>query len=169
VTPGKTALLMNSAGKGKVAVCVGHPESTPGMRWMVPRMARMVAGRKPISYPAEVVRPGRETREILFDKQRAGEEQKLFWQLVGDDSEEKASALRELVQMRSRPALRWAEGLLRDNDPGVRRLAAEVLAEAEYTPAIDDLQGAVRVEGDEDLREALQENLEALEKIVAVR
>ena len=169
VTPGKTALLMNAAGKGKVAACVGHPESTPGMRWMVPRMARLVAGRKPVLYPAEVVRPDRETREILVDEQWAGEEQRLFWQLVGDNPEEKVAALRTLVQMRSRPALRWAEGLLRDSDPGVRRLAAEVLAEAEYTPAIDDLEVAVRVERDEDLREALQEDLEALEKIVAVR
>jgi len=169
VTPGKTALLMNAAGKGKVAVSVGHPEATPGMRWMVPRMARIVAGRKPIPYLAEVVRPDREIREVLVDEQWAGEEQRLFWQLVGDDSEEKTAALRRLVQMRSRPALRWAEGLLRDNDPGVRLLAAEVLAEAEYTPAIDDLQVAVRVERDEDLREALQENLESLEKIVAVR
>ena len=63
----------------------------------------------------------------------------------------------------------WAEGLLRDSDPGVRRLAAEILVEAEYTPAIDDLEAAVRVERGEDLREALQEDLEALEKIVAVR
>jgi glutamine amidotransferase-like uncharacterized protein len=169
VTPGKTALLMNAAGKGKVAVCVGHPESTPGMRWMVPRMARMVAGRRPISYPGEVVRPDRETSEILVDDQWAGEERRLFWQLVGEDPEEKTAALRRLVQMRSRSALRWAEGLLRDNDPAVRLLAAEVLAEAEYTPAIDDLEAAVRVERDEDLRGALKENLEALEKIVAAR
>jgi len=169
VTPGKTAMLMNAAGKGKVAVCVGHPESTPGMRWIVPRMARMVAGRMPISYTAEVVRPDRETREILVDEQWADEERRLFWQLVGDDTEEKAAALRRLVQMRSRPALRWAEGLLRDNDPAVRLLAAEVLVEAEYTPALDDLEAAVRVEGNEHLREALKENLETLEKIVAAR
>jgi len=167
VTPGKTALLMNAAGKGKVIACVGHPEATPGMRWMVPRMARMVAGVKPVSYPKQVVRPQRETRQILFDEKRVREEQKLFWLLVGDDPTEKSRALRTLVQMRSRSALRWAEGLLRDDDPEVRRLAAEVLAEAEYTPAIDDLSTAIRVEPDAALRTALQEYLDTLERIVA--
>ncbi|MCD4748649.1 MAG: hypothetical protein K8R59_04670 [Thermoanaerobaculales bacterium] len=166
VTPGKTALLVNDAGKGKVGVCVGHPEATPGMRWVIPRMVRMVADRKLVSYPSQVIRPHRESREILFDTERASEEQKLFWQLVGDDPEEKMKALRTLVQMRSRPALRWAEGLLRDDDPGVRRLAGAVLEEAEYTPAIDDLGAAVRLEQDEILREALRKNLEGLEGIV---
>ena len=167
VTPGKTALLVNDAGEGKVSACVGHPESTPGMRWMIPRMARMVANRPLVGYSPQVVRPSRETREILFDSDRSSEERKLFWQLVGDDPEEKMNALRALVQMRSRPALRWAEGLLRDDDPRVRRLAGSVLEEAEYTPAIDDLSAAVGSELDDVLRESLQGNLDALKRIVA--
>ena len=169
VTPGTTALLVNDAGKGKVSVCVGHPESTPGMRWMIPRMARMVANRPLVGYSEEVVRPSRDTREILFDAERSSEEQKLFWKLVGDVPEEKMNALRALVEMRSRPALRWAEGLLRDDDPRVRRLAGSVLEEAEYTPAIDDLIAAVRLEPDDGLRESLQGNLDALERIVVER
>lgn len=166
VTPGKTALLVNDAGEGRVSACVGHPESTPGMRWMIPRMARMVANQRPAGYSPQVVRPSRETREILFDAERSDEERTLFWELVGDDPEKKISALRALVEMRSRPALRWAEGLLRDDDPGVRRLAGAVLEEAEYTPAIDDLSAAVQAEKDDALREALQGNLDVLVKIV---
>lgn len=166
ITPGKTALLMNQAGKGKVAACVGHPEATPGMRWMIPRMVRMVAGERLVSYPSHVVRPLRETREILFDADRASAERALFWQLVDNDPEEKLRALRALVDMRSRPALRWAQGLLRDDDPRVRRLAGAVLQEAEYTPAIDDLSAAILMEQDEILRKALQKNLELLTKII---
>ncbi len=90
----------------------------------------------------------------------------MFWQLVGDESDEKLKALSTLVQMRSRPALRWAQGLLRDDDSGVRWLAGAVLEEAEYTPAIDDLIAAVQVEPDESVRKALAKNLETLEGIV---
>ncbi len=169
VTPGKTALLINQAGKGKAAACVGHPEATPGMRWLIPRMARMVADRRLVSYPSHVVRPLRDTREILFDSDRASEERALFWQLVGDNPEEKLTALKALVEIRSRPALRWAQGLLRDDDPRVRRLAGAVLEEAEYTPAIDDLSAAVLMEQDEILRNALQKNLEMLTRLSGQR
>ena len=166
VTPQKTALLCNQAGKGRVFVSSGHPEATPGMRWMVPRMVRWVSGRKLIPYSEQVVRITRDSTEILFDTDRGKLEKKLFWKLVGNDSAEKISALKELVNLRSRPALRWAIGLLRDNDKDVRCFAAQVLAEAEYTPSIDDLKVAIKLEQDKVVKKKLKKYLSQLEQIV---
>ncbi|MEN8152711.1 MAG: BPL-N domain-containing protein [Acidobacteriota bacterium] len=166
VTPGKTALLLNKAGKGKVFVVTGHPESTPGMRWMVPRMVRVVADRKLISYPKTVVRPERESKPILFNKKRIKREKTLFWKLVGDSKNEKINSLKELIEMRSRPGLRWAIGLLRDNSPEVRSFAAKVLAEAEYTPSIKDLKIAEKTEKDPDCLKELKKSLSHLSGII---
>ena len=166
ITPGKTALLHNAAGNGMVFACVGHPESTPGMRWMVPRMVRFVAKRQIINYADMVTRPERDTTAILFEKDIIKLEKKLFWSLVGKNPEEKIAALSKLVQLRSRPALRWAIGLLRDDDPDVRSYAANVLAEAEYTPAINDLRVAIKLEQDNNNKFELKKCLDHLMKII---
>ncbi len=166
VTPGKTALLANEAGKGRVFVSAGHPEATPGMRWMVPRMVRWVAGRKIVPYPDQVVRTKRDTAEILFTAERIKLEKQLFWKLVDNNPAEKIAALKKLIALRSRPALRWAIGLLRDTEKDVRLAAAKVLADSEYTPAIDDLKIAIQVEKDKEAKNGLINCLSKLEKIV---
>ncbi|MCK5879833.1 MAG: hypothetical protein KAH24_08630 [Holophagae bacterium] len=166
VTPGKTALLLNRAGNGNVFIIIGHPESTPGMRWMVPRMVRIVAGRELVSYPETVVRPDRESRAILFDKAQVSEENRLFWKLFSDSAGEKIAAMDALVAMRSRPALRWSIGMLRDANPEVRAHAAEILAEAEYTPCLNDLAVAIRFEKDSKCRAAMKDGFQKLSAII---
>ncbi len=168
ITPGKTALLLNSAGKGKVFVVIGHPEATPGMRWMVPRMVRTVTNSKIISYPKTVVRPERETKAILFDKERTKLEKQLFWKLVGENSAEQINALHKLIEMRSRPALRWAIGLLRDKDKNVIIEAAKTLQEAEYTPSIGDLEIAYKNETDKKVKKVLKQAINHLKSIINV-
>jgi hypothetical protein len=166
ITPGKTALLLNNAGKGKVFVVVGHPEATPGMRWMVPRMVRIVTNSKLIKYPETVVRPERETKAILFDQKRTKLEKQLFWKLVGENPSEQINALRKLVEMRSRPALRWAIGLLRDKDKKVVIEAAKILQEAEYTPSIGDLEIAYRNATDKKVKKVLKQAVNHLKTII---
>lgn len=166
VTPGKTALLFNKAGLGKVFVVIGHPEATPGMRWMIPRMVRVVTNRRLIKYPKSVVRPERETKSILFNEENIKFEKEMFWKLVGDSEKDKISALKKLVALRSRPALRWAIGLLRDKSINVKMAAAYVLAEAEYTPSIGDLRVAMKIEKNKECKKVLKKCLNNLEKIV---
>ncbi|MEN8222113.1 MAG: BPL-N domain-containing protein [Acidobacteriota bacterium] len=166
ITPGKTALLLNKAGKGKVFVIAGHPESTPGMQWIVPRMVRVVANRKIVTYPKTVVRPERYSGAILFDSKKIKREKSLFWKLTGNSAEEKIDALTELVEMRSRPALRWAIGLLRDDNPEVRMFAVQVLAEADYTPAINDIEIAVKYEKNGNCLKEMKISLNHLNEII---
>ena len=85
---------------------------------------------------------------------------------MDNDPAGKIAALKKLIALRSRPALRWAIGLLRDTDKNVRFAAAKVLAGSEYTPAIDDWKVAVQLEKDKEARNRLTEYLKKLEKIV---
>ena len=127
---------------------------------------RIVSNRKAVSYPETVVRPKRESNSILFDRENSKKEKKFFWRLIGDSETEKIESLKELIKMRSRPALRWAIGLLRDSSPNVRSLAAQVLSEAEYTPAIRDIKTALKTEKDPGCLKELKKGLSRLKQIV---
>jgi hypothetical protein len=164
MTPGKTFLLCEEAGAGRVFASAGHPESTVGMRWMVPRMVRWVARRELVAYPANVVRPGLGTGEIMHSDEL---ETELFWKLFDDDPEVRMGAVRDLREQRYRNGFRWAAGMIRDASPEVRAFAAEVLAEAEYTAAINNLEAVIDEETDNACRMRMQKALAELKAMVA--
>ncbi len=157
VTPGKTFMLYEKIGNGYVFVSAGHPESTPGMRWMVPRMARFVYNQQIISYPEKWIRPEINDSAIMFTADLKRYEKKLFWQLLNDTAEIQIKAMNELHSLRSRPAVRWMIGLLRDDDPQVRKQAAYILEQTEYTYALPDVLSALKVEKNQEVRKQLQE------------
>ncbi|MBD3178318.1 MAG: hypothetical protein GF417_01220 [Candidatus Latescibacteria bacterium] len=159
MTPGKIFLAGQEVGRGRVFACAGHPESTTGMRWLVPRMARWAAGEKMVEYGSNVVRPEVGEREIMHDDAL---EKELFWNLFADSPSVRISAMQTLVQLRHRNGFRWAVGMLRDPDPGVRAEAAGVLAEAEYTVALEDLEVALRKETDRACRSVMKDCLKRL-------
>ncbi len=165
MTPGKPYLIASRPGKGRAFLSVGHPESTPGMRWIVPRMVRWVTEKEMIPYPAEVVRPGRDHHSIVFDAAYRSRQKKLFWQLFDEDPAKRLAAMNELHDMRSRPAVRWTMGMLRDEDNRVRYRAAELLAEDEYTAALPDLRQALANERDKTVKATLDSCLKKLEAI----
>lgn len=157
LSPGKTFILHEKVGKGQLFLMAGHPESTPGLRWMVPRMARFVAGVELISYKDKWVRPELNDSAIVFVSELSAYEKSNFWVLCNGSSDEKIKAMTHLYKMRSRPAVRWNIGLLRDDLPEVRAYAAELLMWTEYTDAIIDLEVASQQERDENVKEKLQE------------
>jgi len=163
MTPGKIFLAGQEVGKGRVYACSGHPESTSGMRWLVPRMVRWVAGEEPASYGSNVVRPEIGKREIMHDD---AVEKELFWNLFDDNPKVRINALVTLVQLRHRNGFRWAVGMLRDRDPEVRFRAAQVLAGAEYTAALDDLEVAIERETNVRCREVMEESASKLRGMI---
>ena len=162
ITPGNTFLFKENLGKGKIIAIAGHPESTPGMRWIVPRMARFVTDAKIVSYDSFFVRPEINDKAILFDKALRKIEKKLFWQLLNDTAELQIAAMNELNSYRSRPAVRWTIGLLRDEDAKVRERAAYLLKETEYSFALPDLKVALIIETDEAVKKQLKETIDLL-------
>ena len=51
----KTFLLIDEYGKGTVILVSGHPEATPGLRWILSRLARIAGKRDIIHYPERFV------------------------------------------------------------------------------------------------------------------
>ena len=166
VTPGKPAFFTASYGEGKAIASVGHPEATPGMRWIVPRMARYVANRKLISYTNQVVRPEIYTKEVLYTPDVIKFEKKNFWQLFSDNDQAVIEAIDNMHSIYSRPSIRWSIGLLRHASPIVRQHAAQYLLETEYTDALPDLKAAYLQEQDATTKKVLEKVLDELMEIV---
>jgi len=162
ITPGKSFLLGEKVGKGRAIIVAGHPEATPGMRWMVPRMARWAANKKIVSYNSKWVRPEINRTEIFFKPGLVKKEKEMFWRLTSNSAEDKINAMQSLFEMRSRPAVRWNLGMLRDSNLKVRTKAALLLKETEYTAAVPDLKSALEIETDSLAKAAIKDAISFL-------
>ncbi|MEW5765551.1 MAG: BPL-N domain-containing protein, partial [Acidobacteriota bacterium] len=162
MTPGRPLLLTAESGRGRVFLSVGHPEATPGLRWIVPRAVRWAARRRPAPYAPTVVRPGLVGGEILFDAARRASESACQQALMYGSAGERAEAVRNLAAMRSWDGPLWIRGLLRDADPEVRLSAARTLLDLEWTAAEPDLKAAATSEKDAETKAALMDCLERL-------
>ena len=165
LTPGKLFIYTKKIGKGHIFAIGGHAESTPGIRWMIPRMARWGSDQKIGAYNYQWVRPEINDKEILFDTPTKKLEKKLWWHLLDKDAKVQTGAMDSLYALRSRPFVRWSIGLLRDSQAEVRTKAAQVLAQTEYTHAIPDIQTALDLEKDENAKKAIKKALDYLNVI----
>ncbi len=165
MTNNRPFIIINKVGKGQTASFVGHPESTPGMRWMIPRIVRILTGKKIVTYPSNVVRPDIYTQEILFTKDRLAQQRQAYDALI-KSKEEKMKAMQELVEMSAWSAKKYIPPMVRDSDFEVRLLAAKLTVSLERTDAIKDLEAAVYAEKNEDQKRQLQEQLNALKNIL---
>jgi len=157
--PGTTFLLKADRGKGKVVLCAGHPESTPGIRWLIPKAARWTAQQKKIDYLPSFLKVDKFSTEILFDKDWLKRESILLKKLVAKNKGEKLSAMKELSAMGSRKFPRWLTGQLRDDDPRVRKLTTKMVLDLDYLPAYNDLKQALADEKNVDLKQLLEKVL----------
>ncbi len=165
MTNNKPFITITKAGKGKAVSVVGHPECTQGMRWMIPRLVRLTLGKELISYDQNVVRPGIYKEEILFTKELLKKQKEARENLLGS-KEEKLKAMKDIVNMRAWSAKKWIPQMVRDNDPEVRLLAAELTVELERTDALMDLKAAVKIEKDPELKKKLDKNYQLLKAMV---
>lgn len=162
ITPGTGFMLSQNIGKGKLFIIAGHPESTPGMRWIVPRMVRIVSNNELISYKKRWIRPEINDKEIMFTADNKEAEKNYFWQLLNDTADVQINAMKKLFALRSRPAVRWNLGLLRSSKPEVRAEAARLLAETEYTFALTELVTALKYETNKKTKTVLIESIKKL-------
>jgi putative intracellular protease/amidase len=165
MTNNRPFIIITNVEKGKTVSIVGHPESTPGMRWIIPRLARIVSNREIISYGNNVVRPDIYNKEILFNTELKQKQRNAYNGLI-KSKEEKLKAMQEIVDMSAWSAKKWIPPMLRDNDFDVRLLAAKLTVYLERTDAIKDLKAAVVNEENEVNKKLLQEQLTSLEDIL---
>lgn len=165
MTNNRPFIIVTQAEKGKTASVVGHPENTAGMRWIIPRLVRVVLNKDLISYNENVVRPDIYTKEILYTTEQRAKQRKAYYDLV-KSKEEKIEAMKNIVDMCAWSAKKWIPPMVRDKDFDVRLLAAKLTVELERTDAIKDLQAAVTLENDANNKKLLQKQLDLLKNII---
>ena len=166
MTNNRPFFIANEYGKGRVFSSISHPEATPGMMWMIPRMVRWTLRMPVVAYSKRVVNPDLYNREILMTKDDLRKERGYYRTFLYGSSKEKIAALDWLQACRSWDAKRWVQGLLFDNSPAVRERAARFIAETDYLPFLSDLEAACRVERDEQTKQSMMRHFEHLKALL---
>ncbi|MDE5421719.1 hypothetical protein L3073_05830 [Ancylomarina sp. DW003] len=165
MTNNRPFVVAAEVGKGRVASFVGHPECTPGMRWMLPRIVRWTCNKELISYPENVVRPDFFKNEIIYTKEINDLQSKYHKQLSGTRAE-KLEGIEKVIELACWSSKKWIPGMLRDKDAMVRVKASWALIKLERTDAIPDLEAAVMTEKDAASKIELEKNLKTLKGIL---
>lgn len=166
MTNNRPFFIANEYGKGRVFSSISHPEATPGMMWMIPRMVRWTLRMPVVAYSKRVVNPDLYNREILMTKDDLRKERGYYRTFLYGSPKEKIAALDWLQACRSWDAKRWVQGLLFDNSPAVRERAARFIAETDYLPFLSDLEAACRVERDEETKQSMMRHFEHLKALL---
>lgn len=151
-SPGKTFLLRTRRGLGTVVLMSGHPESTAGGRWMLPRLVEIAARARPTRYPSRFIRPTKLTREIMFTGEWFRKERELIAIVKNADLEEDAEVLDAMKQLRtmgSTDVCRHFPALLDSETPSVRLAAANAIIYYDYFPSLRYLGKYISAERDD--------------------
>lgn len=155
----------NYYGKGRVFSTIAHPEATPGMRWLIPRMVRWTLDLEYVEYSENAVRPTLFEKEILYSIDMLKQESGYFSTFLYGAAEEKIEALDWLEETVSWSAKRWVQGLVYDSSATVRARAAEYIANSEFTHYLPDLKAALKNETDENTKTVMESSIRFLEEM----
>lgn len=169
MTNNRPFFIANEYGKGRVFSSISHPEATPGMMWMIPRMVRWTLKMPVISYSKRVVNPNLYNREILMTKADLKKEHNYYYTFLYGTPQEKIAALEWLQQCRSWEAKRWAQGLLFDSNADVRIRTAKFIAETDYLPFLNDLEAACKAERDPQIKKQMMIYLKSLKDLLPAK
>ena len=165
MTCGRPFFIGNEYGKGRVFSSIAHPEGTPGMMWLVPRMVRWTLGLPIVSYAETAVDPHRFDREILMTRDDLAYEASCLRVLMYGTPEEKLERLEWLHAHQSWDAKRWIQGLVFDADPRVRARAAQYIADIQYLRYLPEVAAACAAEDDPEVKECMKEAEAALRSL----
>lgn len=165
MTNAKPFFIGNSYGQGRVFSTIAHPEATPGMRWLIPRMVRWTLSKDYPSYSENAVRPALFEKEILFTKDMLKRESAYYSTLLYGTADEKVEAIDWLEANLSWDAKRLMQGLLFDSSPTVRVRVAEYIANTEFTYYLPDLIAALKNETNEEVKAIMESSVLFLENM----
>lgn len=158
--------ITSKYGKGKIIITNANPESTPGMRWMIPRMVRWSINKKFISYNNNVFRPDLLVNEVNLDNELNGKIENLILQLDEGKKDEIISAMDELQEIYPWIAAEKVRSLLIEKNNDIKLRAAKYLVDIEYTIVIDDLKKLIKSERRKKVKEQLVAFLNELENML---
>ena len=165
MTNNKPFFITNSYGKGRIFSSIAHPEATPGMMWMVPRMVRWTLNLPLKEYKSQVVNPDIFNREILMSIDDLKQETAYYQTFLYGSAIEKIAAMDWLQSKHSWDAKRWIQGLLFDADSTVRVRAAKYIADTYYLHYLPDLKATYHSEKNTQTKKQLKEQLDKLENL----
>lgn len=148
-------IIKAMCGNGKLVMSNLHPELTPGMRWMIPRMVREVLNKERISYNRKVFRPNLFDKELSLDEDLNQKSEKLLSVLDNGKKDEVIDAMDELQGLYPRIAAEKVRSMLLKKNDAIKLRAAQFLVEIEYTLALDDLNEAIKSERSRKVKEKL--------------
>lgn len=159
-TLGKAWLIKGQVGhQGRVVLCSGHPEQTPGSRYFTPRLVRWLVKKQPIPYEG-YMDPFKYDSEFMYDETWKKHNDSLISAIVeSQNHEEVARALRSLSEKFHR-APWFVPGFLRSRQASLRKLAAELIVELQIFWARKDVEVAYSTETDPAVREAMKKALD---------
>lgn len=166
MTNNKPFFITNNYGKGRVFSSIAHPEATPGMMWMIPRMVRWTLDLPVNEYKSGAVNPDIFNKEILMSVSDLKQESAYFQTFLYGTADEKIAALNWLQSKHSWDAKRWIQGLLFDGDASVRVRAARYIADTHYLHYLPDMRAAYASEKDEITKQQLKKELDRLEALL---
>lgn len=166
MTNGKPFFLGNNYGKGRVFSCIAHPEATPGMMWMIPRMVRWTLDKPIVAYQPVAVQPSLFNRELLMSIADLKEESACFITLLDGDETQKIAALDWLEAHHSWDAKRWVQGMIYDASPAVRVRAAKYIADTHYLHFLPNVRSAYQSETDKATKAQIKMQLDKLEALL---
>lgn len=158
--------IETKSGSGKILLITSQLESTPGMRWMIPRMVRWVQGKRIIRYDNNIVRPDLYSSEIIISDEVNNEIEKLKTKLANGNKTEKIAAMDELQKYYPWLAAENVRLLLREKNDDLKLRAAKYLVDIEYTLAINDLENAIKKERSKKVKAKLRIYKESLENMI---
>lgn len=161
-------IVGSSLGKGRTVSVVGHPEFTPGVRWMIPRLTRWALGLPLGTYPAAAVKPTLHEKECLFTQEMLHHEAALYDTLLYGTPDQRIAALEWLKKHHSWDAQRWVQGLLYDSCANVRQAATRYILETEYTHYLPDLKAAQLKEKDPQTKRLLDSTIGQFEQVLHI-
>lgn len=141
MTNNRPFFTQTAYGEGHVLSSVGHPEATPGMQWMVPRMIRWAMSKELIGYEG-AIHPDRFNAEILATKEVEDRESEIYEELLYGSPDVKIAAIHYLDSVCSWSGKNWVRGLLYNDNFEVQLAAARYMSKGGYTGFLKDLQEA---------------------------
>jgi len=160
VTPGKVFLVVSKGtDPTRVALCTGHPEQTPGLRYFTPRLVRWLARRELIPY-GKYMGPLKYRAELMYDKVWEEGHDSLVEILVRDqDPKDMEKALLKLAE-EIQDSHWYIPGFLRSDHANLRKLASDLIVDLQIFWAKKDVEVARAAENEADVKKAMEKALQ---------
>ncbi len=148
-------VVTTKSGNGKIAMLNVNAETTPGMRWMIPRMVRWSTNKEYVWYDKNIFRPELFNEQVIIDDELNTKLKELISKLDSGKKDDIIDAMDELEQIYPWAAAEKVRSLLIEKNGDIKLRAAKYLVNIEYTVAVEDMKKIIKNERSRKTKEKL--------------